>query len=288
MKFYDGNRLDTTEKENNAFLSIQSCGQQNNETEGVTFRQKGRKDYSIVFVRKGKVLVTYHGKSYRLSEGNAFFYEPNTPQYYSFSEHTVTFWVHFSGTSVPEILAVAGLAFGVYTQKFSERVAGQFRLLTKKFGLPRYRFDLYGILLTLLAAMADEISGSPAATNEEIIWKITSYIRDRYHQKITLDELAGLAGYSKGRFSHLFFQVTGTSPMAYQKNIRLSEAAEMLSVSSSSVKDVADACGFDDPLYFSKIFKQKFGVSPTEYRTLADPSFQVATPAEKREKTNPI
>ena len=266
MELYDESIMDTTECESDSFLKINNCGWQRNEVESVTVRKNGRKDYHIVLVCKGKVKVVYHDSSFILTEGNMFFYEPGTPQYYAFSKDSSTYWVHFSGTAVPNVLSTICLDYGVYQQKFSGRVTEQFRLLIRKFGLPRYRNDLYGMLLTLLAFLSDEIAERAVLEDDEIIWKIASYINDCYNQKINLKELAGLSGYSSSRFSHLFFKVTGTSPIAYQRNIQLQHASELLIDSFDSIKSIALICGFEDSLYFSKVFKKKFGLSPSEYR----------------------
>ncbi len=86
-----------------------------------------------------------------------------------------------------------------------------------------------------------------------------------YQKPITLAELAEKAGYSKSRFSHLFSEITGTTPKQYLNNVRLQVSCELLST-GLTVAEIADRCGFNDPLYYSRIFKKKYGLSPTGYR----------------------
>ena len=92
------------------------------------------------------------------------------------------------------------------------------------------------------------------------------YIHQYYNKKITLDELASVAGYSKSRFSHLFSSQIGISPKAYQNNVRLTTSREMLLSTDKTIGEIALLCGFDDPLYFTRQFKKKYNVSPTEYK----------------------
>lgn len=69
----------------------------------------------------------------------------------------------------------------------------------------------------------------------------------------------------------LFKKETGTTPLCYLSDCRMRLAAEIISskisnqYSEYTVSQVAEACGFSDPLYFSRVFKKNFGVSPTEY-----------------------
>ena len=95
---------------------------------------------------------------------------------------------------------------------------------------------------------------------------ILTYINSNYNKQITLEELANKSGYSKSRFSHIFSEVTGTTPIKYQNDLRLKISCEMLLSTKASITDIAYGCGFNDPLYYSRIFKKKYNLSPTEYR----------------------
>lgn len=266
MKYIDGDLHDTTALDTDRFFKINSCGAQTMDTDSITWRRNGRPDYHLVLICRGNVSVKYHHATYGLSEGNLFLYEPYAPQHYEYTKGTSTFWMHFAGTSLPEMFSTMKILPGVYKKKFSTRVFEQYRSLIRQYQLPRYQNETYGTFFTLMAYIAEEIQEQNDNGGAEAIWKVVSFINEHFSQKLTLRHLSELSGYSLSRFSHLFNQVTGTSPMAYQRNIQLENACEMLSYSLFSVKDVAFHCGFPDQLYFAKVFRQRYGSSPSEFR----------------------
>lgn len=82
----------------------------------------------------------------------------------------------------------------------------------------------------------------------------------------TVDSLAKLCGYSAGRFAHLYTETYGITPMQSIMNARINMAKSLLEYGGLSVSDAAAACGFRNIYYFSKCFKQKTGISPSEYK----------------------
>lgn len=83
----------------------------------------------------------------------------------------------------------------------------------------------------------------------------------------TLGELAEGAHLSASRFSSLFTQVVGTSPMDYLIQLRLSQAAHLLEATDKKIIEVAEECGFRNLSNFNRLFKQHVGKLPSELRT---------------------
>ena len=81
-----------------------------------------------------------------------------------------------------------------------------------------------------------------------------------------LARIAAEIGCSPAHAIRLFKRTTGTTPVAYLLNEKLQLARELLGNTGNSVKEVAAAVGFDDPFYFSRCFKRRFGVSPRGIR----------------------
>ena len=77
--------------------------------------------------------------------------------------------------------------------------------------------------------------------------------------------MAKLSGYSVSRFSALYKQRYGTSPTKDLIDARIEEAKRFLLYSSRSVGEVAETVGFSSLYYFSRCFKEKVGVAPSEY-----------------------
>ncbi len=87
---------------------------------------------------------------------------------------------------------------------------------------------------------------------------------------IDLPSLARDLGYSYSRFRTVFKNTTGMSPRQYQIQIRINRARDLLAGSDQSISEIADQLGFCSVYYFSRIFKQKTGSSPSELRRRQD------------------
>ncbi len=96
--------------------------------------------------------------------------------------------------------------------------------------------------------------------------KVTSFMEENISQKINLQQIADSLELSKFYFSKKFLQHTGVSPIRYFLELKIKHACKLLDESNISVKDVALQIGYDDPYYFSRLFKKIMGLSPTQYR----------------------
>lgn len=92
------------------------------------------------------------------------------------------------------------------------------------------------------------------------------FMYDNSHRDLSLDEFADFAGLSRFHFSKKFKQFTGTSPMRYFNQIRVKLACQLLDSSTDSIRQISQQLGFDDPYYFSRLFKKTMGISPQFYR----------------------
>jgi AraC family transcriptional regulator len=99
----------------------------------------------------------------------------------------------------------------------------------------------------------------------ECIEKAKTYIQEHISEKITIRELAEQAGYSLYHFCHVFVNMTGLSPGAYIRKVRLELAAENI-LNGESVTEVSGKYDFETPSGFAKAFRKYHGMSPTEYK----------------------
>ncbi len=98
------------------------------------------------------------------------------------------------------------------------------------------------------------------------IMKAIQYIRSNLSARLTVTELAESIFVSKSTLTKHFRQELNMSPNEYVTGLLLSKAVALLSTSSLSINAICEQLGFSDQLYFSRRFKQKFGVCPSEYR----------------------
>ena len=86
------------------------------------------------------------------------------------------------------------------------------------------------------------------------------------HKHHSLESLASLAGMSRSSFAEHFSQTFARSPMDLLRQVRLERAARLLLGSDLAVKSLAARVGFESRSYFSRAFKEHYGLSPAEYR----------------------
>jgi YesN/AraC family two-component response regulator len=108
----------------------------------------------------------------------------------------------------------------------------------------------------------DEISFTPKAEDSSLGAAI-SYVEQNFRSKVRGDDAAALCGLSPFRFSRLFKDTYGLTFRDYLVNFRLKEACRLLENPSVTVADVAFAVGFQDPSYFTRIFKHRVGTAPS-------------------------
>lgn len=96
------------------------------------------------------------------------------------------------------------------------------------------------------------------------------YIDANYKQDLSLTAIAETVFVSRHYISHIFKRDYGVSPIEYLIKKRISIAQQMLLNSSLSITEIAQEVGYKDPLYFSQIFKQHMGMSPSTFRKNRD------------------
>ena len=95
-----------------------------------------------------------------------------------------------------------------------------------------------------------------------------AYMKEYYEKEITIKSLSNIANMSESNYYAVFKKHTGISPIAYLNNYRLSIAADKLSETIDTVSRISYSVGIRDPLYFSKLFKKTYGMTPKEYRLM--------------------
>lgn len=126
-----------------------------------------------------------------------------------------------------------------------------------------FLLPLYG---QLIAAFLK--TSQPAELRSDVVLQIENHILQHF-QDCNYDLHAYLAAlpFSTEYLTRLFKRETGMTPLQYLKNRRLENAASILAVmyGKGNISETARLCGFSDPLYFSRQFRKKYGVSPREY-----------------------
>lgn len=268
METWYGNLYDKTNFTADKFLQINSCGFQNTPAGYTVIREDGRYDYHILLINSGKCKALHKNKLHTLTAGNLIIYAPGEEQNYTFPCDSTSLWCHFNGKAVKELLDSCSITSGVYFLNSSKTIFEAYSNVIQRFHQPGRENFANASLLELIYSISDSLTRSGQKDQSEIILPVLAFINTNYNKQISLDELAQKSGYSKSRFSHIFSNITGVTPMKYLNDIRLKVSCEMLSSTNYPITDVAFSCGFGDPLYYSRIFKKKYQIAPTEYRAI--------------------
>jgi AraC-like DNA-binding protein len=97
---------------------------------------------------------------------------------------------------------------------------------------------------------------------------VLKYIENNYMKKITIADIAATVNFSESHFMRYFKDTMGISFIVYLKDYRLTMAARLLSASDSSILDIAAESGFDNLSYFNRAFKQKYDMTPRQFRKI--------------------
>lgn len=106
--------------------------------------------------------------------------------------------------------------------------------------------------------------------SNHLIHEIASYISKNFDQDLSLDTLSDYFHINKNYLCRKFKGVYGINMGDYIKTVRITNAEKLLNESTLSVTEISDKCGFNDPNYFSNIFKKVKGITPFQYRKLND------------------
>lgn len=121
---------------------------------------------------------------------------------------------------------------------------------------------LLSFIVELIHALKNDSKKQPAIDLE----KIKSYIHQHYAESITINEIASNFGIKRRYLTSIFQRYIGSSPIEYLTAYRIHKAQELLLLTDKQIIEISNSVGYVDNLYFSRVFKKKTGMSPTEYR----------------------
>ncbi|GAB3098106.1 arabinose operon transcriptional regulator AraC [Pseudomaricurvus hydrocarbonicus] len=121
--------------------------------------------------------------------------------------------------------------------------------------------------LEKVLAMTIQSSNGGFQTNQTVL-KACHFINDNVSTNLTIDDIARQCNLSPSRVSHIFREKFGVSPIVWRNEMRLAKACQLLTDSYYSVGEIAAQVGYEDQLYFSKLFKKRMGFTPSGYRNI--------------------
>lgn len=125
--------------------------------------------------------------------------------------------------------------------------------------------ELDGHVHAALGLFLRLLSTTETYSHETTIKDILLYINQNYSNDLNIALLSNKFGYSESYFYRIFKRYVGLSPVDYITNMRINNAIKLLKNSSLSIKEISQKVGYNDPLYFSRLFHKKIGQSPKKF-----------------------
>ncbi|MCI8623545.1 MAG: AraC family transcriptional regulator [Provencibacterium sp.] len=217
-----------------------------------------REHYLLHYVVSGKGVFEARGAAFPVRQGQIFIIRPGETTTYQADRNDPWFyrWIGFeSGIELPLLLRQPVLDAPQCGHLFSALVDSE----NLQSGRELYLCGKIYELLSLLSA------SSSSGSARDYVLRAKNYIESNYIGEITVRQMAGFLGLDRSYFSALFRSQTGRSPQDYLVELRLQKAAELIAVYGYRPGEAAAGVGYRDVCNFSRMFKRRFGVSPSSY-----------------------
>ena len=239
---------------------------------------KGRilDEYQIIYIAMGTgVFESANCEQQSIKEGTILFLFPS--EWHRFKPDTQTgwdeFWVGFKGMFIEHLVQQHFLSRKkpVLQIGLSENIIQLFTDITDitKEELTGYQPLVSGIVMQMLGkihALAKQQLYSKEDITESLITRARIIFRTNIDKNIDMEEVAKELCVSYAWFRKAFKTYTGLAPHQYLIQLKIEKAKMLLGNRSRSIKEIAFSLNFESPFYFSKLFKEKAGVSPDGYR----------------------
>jgi AraC-like DNA-binding protein/mannose-6-phosphate isomerase-like protein (cupin superfamily) len=123
--------------------------------------------------------------------------------------------------------------------------------------------SLARLLLVLFSNLYRE---QPVALRNDPLQSVQEYIHKNYAERLSLEGLAKIAGFTPNYLSRRFKLRYGTTPIMYQHRLRIQAASNLLLTTEEPLKEIADRVGFTDIYFFNRMFKKYKGAPPGRFR----------------------
>jgi len=131
-----------------------------------------------------------------------------------------------------------------------------------------YKWVIKSYFLALITYLSRNFSSNAVTSSykaQDII-NTVSYIHENLNTKISLSQLSSMACLSERQYCRVFKELYGVSPIDYVINCRITLACKMMKNTQLSIQQISTTCGFGDKVSFSRLFKNRFLITPGEYR----------------------
>lgn len=245
--------------------------------------------WEMVYVDSGEVEIYADEKVYHLRQGNVIFHEPN--EFHSIKSHNessnvfvITFVCASKAMSFfkdRQMVVPAKLRRNIsemtkeFTETYYPMLPEDTELRLKENppigGQQMIRTHLEQFLILLIRHETDsrkmQVFPSKESMENHLVSEIMNIIEDHIYGKISVDEICQQLNYSRAYISKVFKTATGYSPLECILKKKINEAKKLIRDDNHSFAQISEMLAFENPHYFSTVFKRVTNMSPSEYKT---------------------
>lgn len=216
-----------------------------------------------------------HTSIHQIKSGQGFLIFPNQITTYIADKKLPWeyIWIEFDGLRVKEIMEIAGLSpdmpiYRTHSHDLRDAMKQEMFYIVQHPDMSA--FHLIGHLYLFLDAFLNSIASRKVQKSGTIkdfhIREALVFIERNFQNDISVEDIADNCGLNRSYFGKIFREYIGRTPQAFLLNYRMTKAAELLKLTVLPVGDISKAVGYDNPLHFSRAFKNVYGVSPRGWR----------------------
>lgn len=237
-----------------------------------------RKSFMIHYITAGKGIYKVNNKIYHLKKGDAFLIRPGDKIFYQADdiEPWCYGWIGMQGIKIETYLQRTTFTNNPIIHYLKDdQLSFLYIKMQKAYASNSKSRDLLlnSVLYEFLHFLVNSfpnVEKNNLNNSEEYIQETINYCFSNLDKKIQVNELADHLGLNRSYLTRLFKKNIGISLKDYILKIKLNEADKLLKETNLPINIIARSIGFDDPLYFSRIYKEKRGINAKEFRNSAN------------------
>ncbi len=242
------------------------------QSDNYQINQQHHEQYSLIYCQSGQGALDYKDKVRTINRGDLVLIPPHQAFSYQAEQDNTVYWINFAGKLADDFAErlLMKMDDGVAHVGVLSNIIADFDYLLE-LGSRGYTatnvIHAVHLLQQALSFLALQLRTAEfsKATNFDLE-AIENLMRNNLHQELNLDVLAHYSQLSKFHFAKKFKELTDTSPIQHFINLKIQQACFQLDNSELTVKSVGESLGYNDPYYFSRLFKKIVGMSPKQYR----------------------
>jgi AraC-like DNA-binding protein len=240
-------------------------------------RKNGCSDNILIYCIRGKGWYSVQEKRFEIGV-NQYFIIPATKECIRYGadekDPWTIYWIHFSGCdintfnrnfNIGELNGPQQISFNKKGLELWESMYKNLEMGYGKENLNKTNLCLYHFVSSFL--YPDKNLNEKKRDEKDLINNTILFMRTKLSEKLTLEDLALMNQLSESHFSLLFRKGTGMSPLDYFIHLKLQQACLLLLTTEIKIRQIAMDLGYDDPYYFSRLFKKYMKISPLQYRS---------------------